>query len=324
MCKRVHVEEYSNILMFLTHLSKDAFILFEILNQAGEIFKEFEPAKLENDIESLNKLAIEMPRLVYKDMEVKKHREDKLIAMDEMVQSQKEASADRETAIEEERKRKTLPTETMDLMSKLNVAYKTVEILGQILKNYYGSIKATEKYFLAEEAYKLGLRTLKAFITFVTVNVDGLNEKIQRHIEQQGNTANRDEILNKVGKLLFSLSCAISYTLIKKVSDSVGSENLYDTFEDVSYKNPFMSVKLIEMSIKLDQSRSLSYNDVRDLKDATEGNVLARSLLGLLVIDHFYMFDTNYQTKQRICGLLGISMDQVRAIDIKSTQKKNR
>lgn len=92
MCKSLHVEEYSNILMFLTHLSKDPFILNSLYIQAQKIFNEYDPTKLENDILLLNDLAFEIPKIVYQNIEVKKHREDKLIAKDEVERNRQETA----------------------------------------------------------------------------------------------------------------------------------------------------------------------------------------------------------------------------------------
>lgn len=316
MCTNVYIEEYSNILMFLTHLSKDPFILYEIHNQAQKIFEEFTPTTLENDIASLNSLAVEVPKLVYKNIEVKKHRENQLIAKDEIERSRQE------TIVEKDRK--TDQENGMDLAAKLNVSFKTIEILGQILRNYYGSIKATDKYFLTEEAYNVGLRTLNSFLSIISDNVQNIASKIQRVIEQQDENLNKPDIEEMAGKLLFHLCCAVSYHTIKKVSEAVGSEDLYETYKRITVQHDSTAVRLIEISIKLDQSRTLPFNDIKSLKEHTEGNVMATSLLRVLVLNHLYMFDTDYRDKQRICSLLGIPMTKQRSIDLFSTQKKDK
>ncbi|QHT59353.1 metallophosphoesterase [Paenibacillus lycopersici] len=317
MCSNVHIEEYANILMFLTHLSKDPFILYEIHKQAQKIFDECSPTTLENDIVALNNLAIELPKIVYHNIEVKKHREEQLIAKDEMERGHQQVAV---TKREQDASRNS----AMDVAAKLNVAFKTIEILGQILRNYYGSIEATEKYFLAEESYMVGLRTLNSFLSVISDNVNNIANKIQKFIEQQEGDHNKAEIQKKAGKLLFNLCCAISYHTIIKVSESIGSKDLYSTYQKITEQHNSVAVRLIEISIKLDQSRSLPYNDIKALKEYTSDNVLATSLLKVLVINHLYMFDTDRIEKQKICSLLDIPMSKQLAIDLVSTQKKDR
>ncbi|OME99100.1 hypothetical protein BK129_28645 [Paenibacillus amylolyticus] len=316
MCTNLHVEEYANILMFLTHLSKDPFILTSLFNQAKNIFNEFEPTKLDKDISLLNELAVEIPRIVYNNIEVKKHREEKLIAKDEVERSKKEFAV----TTEDNRKDETV----MDVVAKLNVAFKTIEIMGQILRNYYGSIEATEKLSLAEETYMIGLRTLNSFLSLVSENVNSISAKIERLIQEEEKNPNKTEVEKLSRKILFNLCCTIAYQTILKISESIGSKELYLTYRQISQKHNMTSVRLIEISIKLDQLRALPYNDIKQMKESIEGNVIASSLLKLLVINHLYMYDTSISDKQRICSLLNIPISKQINIDITSTQKKNR
>ncbi|MEJ8302651.1 hypothetical protein, partial [Saccharibacillus sacchari] len=277
MCADIYIEEYANIFMFLTHLSKDPYILEEINKQAKQVFNEIIPTTLDNDITRLNKLAIQVPKIVYKNIEVKKHREERLIAMDE----EKEEQLRRDQVIKREENKKN---NSMDDAAKLNVAFKTIEILGQILRNHYGSIKADQKYMLAEEAYLIGLRTLGTFLTALNENIENIAVKVQRIIEQEEVELNKSEIEHKASLILFNLSCAISYHTIRKVAESVGSNDLYSTYQKITDRYDTVAVKLIEVSIKLDQSRSLPYNYIKKLTESISGNIMAESLLKVLVI----------------------------------------
>ncbi|MGQ8875260.1 STAND family AAA ATPase [Paenibacillus sp. TSA_86.1] len=316
MCTNLQVEEYANILMFLTHLSKDPFILNSLYDQAKKIFNEFEPTKLDKDISLLNELAVEIPKIVYNNIEVKKHREEKLMAKDEIERSKREMA----TTTDGERRDETV----MDVVAKLNVAFKTIEIMGQILRNYYGSIEASEKLYLAEETYMIGLRTLNSFLSLVNNNVHSISAKIERIIQEEEKNPNKTEVEKLSRRVLFNLCCTIAFQTIIKISESIGSKELYLTYKQISEKHNMTSVKLIEISIKLDQLRALPYNDIKRIKESIEGNIIATSLLKLLVINHLYMYDTNISDKQRICSLLSIPISKQINIDITSTQKKNR
>ena len=109
---------------------------------------------------------------------------------------------------------------------------------------------------------------------------------------------------------------------IKKISGSIGSENLSPTFEAIREKNGETSVQLVDMSIKLDFFRDFPYADIKKLKSKLSGNILPDILLKRMTINYLYMFPTTYKEKQKICSTLGISMGTQRAIDISSTQKK--
>jgi predicted MPP superfamily phosphohydrolase/GTPase SAR1 family protein len=317
MCKRLYRDEFANIIIFLTHLSKNPFILDEILVNSKTIFSEFTPVKFEKDISNINALLNEIPRLVLKNKDVKKTREEKLRKQDEFEFSEKQNSKVenndefdlREDIIE------------LDEVSKLNLAFKTVEILGQILKNYYGSLKRNRKLELCEEAYFIGLRSLNLFFLVLGENTDHIVNEIKSYIEKK-KLVDKNKIEDASKSLLFGLFNIISYSFIRKISGCIGSENLSETFKEVLNKNDIISVRLVDMSIKLDFFKAFPYGDISKLQKTLAENPLPLTILKRLVINHLYMFPTSYKDKQRICNALKISMAFQRTIDVTSTQKK--
>jgi hypothetical protein len=312
--------------MFVTHLSKDPFILDQLLLNASKQFSENNVIKFENDIEVINRLTESVPRLVLESRDIIKERERKLKEKDEI-----------EASDTENKKGKTSDynlsedASKINELSRINLAFKTIEILGQIAKKYYGSIRGEEKVRLVEEIYNLGLRCLMDFFVVLERNsnniVKQINELIkQKNLQKEGikvkSELEKDEIEDLARKVLFGLSVLISYAFIKKISESVGSERLNEIFEEVLEKNPFHSVRLIDISIKLDFIAGFPYDDVEELKKMFEGNPLATTVLKQNVISYLYMYKTSYGTKQKICDLLGIPIEHQRAIDQTSTISK--
>lgn len=62
----------------------------------------------------------------------------------------------------ENRKQKEIEVieEDREYVYSLDNAFKTIEVMGQILKNYPGTIKGTVKSDLLENIYAVGMRTL--------------------------------------------------------------------------------------------------------------------------------------------------------------------
>ena len=131
MAERLYVEEFANIIIFLIHLSKDPYIFNEILGNAKILFSEINAIKFNEDINVINMLADEVPKLV---LESKTNRE----AKEENLKKDDKIEYDRanETKINTNSKSE-LDEDIRDLniISKLNLSFKTIEILGQILKN---------------------------------------------------------------------------------------------------------------------------------------------------------------------------------------------
>jgi len=190
-----------------------------------------------------------------------------------------------------------------------------LQILGNILQNYYGSLKGGKKLVLVEEAYRLGLRTLTVvlyailyFIYFKNENI--LKERVKRILEKKYDKKQPDNktIEKFAKKLLFYESTIISFIFIKYISNFIGSQKLSRTFEKVLEKNTYNSYYLIDMAIKLDFPQKIPVDEIKYLEKKFRGNTLPEYLLKLLVCEHIYMFSTNRENRQKACNILNIKL----------------
>jgi hypothetical protein len=316
LCKRLHVEEFANIVLFLTHHSRDQFIINELLLNAKGIFSEHDAINFDKDIYFVNELLTEIPKLVYKEKDVKKHRKEVNKKRDEKDLQRKNKERDNTDLYDYEE-----DIIKLDWMSMLNSAYKTIEIIGQILKNHYGSLKGGRKLELGEEAYFIGLRALKSFFARLYENMDLAVNDIKAIIEEQ-NIVEKEKVEEVSNRVLFYFCEMFSYSFISKVAQSLGSEKLSPTFKEILEKNNIPSVQLIDIAIKLDFYKTFPYNDLKALKNDLSNNYLPLMLLKYFVINYLYMFPTKYNERQRICSIMEIPVGATRLIDVTTTQRK--
>lgn len=317
MAKRLHREEFANIVMFLTHLSKDPFILENILENAKMLFSNYLPIQLDNDIEFINALSDEIPEAILENKDIRKTREQKLKMQDRVEDIEQNHRSKEQDSVPELNEN----IEDLNFVVKLNLSIKTIEVIGQILKNYYGSLKATTKLALCEEAYSTGLRALKSFFSLIEENQNFLINAIVEAMEKK-KAHDRIEIQGLSRRILFFFFCIMAHGFIKRISGSIGSENLSRTFKQLLEKNNTISTRLIDISVKLDYFSTFPFDDIKKIVKAVPKNGLQYTILQKLVLDYLYMFPTNYKEKQHICELVGISMETQRMIDHKSTQRK--
>ena len=117
--------------MYLTHLSKDQYIINELLSNSRELFAEYQPARLENDIDFINKMVEKLPPQVYEPIDVNQVKDDEHDNIEEMEKMEKdfdEQQDDRDYSIDED-------ITTMTMISKMIKAIKSIEIIGQVTKN---------------------------------------------------------------------------------------------------------------------------------------------------------------------------------------------
>jgi len=317
MAKRAYNEEFANILMLLTHHSKDPYIIDTILESAKDIFSDLSPIKFEEDVNILNQLTSEIPKLVLEDKNVHEARRDKLKKQDDfenIPESDLKQNEYTKYDINED-------IENLDLVRRLNLAFKTVEILGQLVKNYYGAVKKEKTTELATETYLIALRALKSFYVFLEKHLDVIVNEIKTEVAAK-NLIEKGEIEKFSREMLFFLSSIISFGFIKKVSNCIGAEDLDEIYEKVYEKNHINSVDMINISITMDFGFTFPITKVNKIKEKYGHHHLVLDLLRKLAINYLYMFPVDYKEKQQICTSLDIPMETQRYIDATSTHKK--
>ena len=312
--------EYSNILMFLTHHSKDEFLLTELLTKSKSIFNDLAPCELQDDIKSINKLGEKIPELVFKSRSIDEYREEENLLKDEH--------------LENNTKNKELPDPTEDeiddeinIVAKLNTAFKSIEIVGQILKNNFGKIGNSTIEALIEETILLGLRTLNVFFSIIEENsefvINQVNAVITELEKSRGKKVDNPKKIESLSKsTLFGLCNQISYSFIKKISDSIGTEYLNDILEKVYAKQDYNSVKLIKLAIKLDHYKGFPDSDIKKLKKELNNSHLPTQIMKRLVVNHLYLYPTNYTQKSKILSFLEIPIESQLRIDKVTKQRK--
>jgi hypothetical protein len=316
MCGKLYREEYSNIILFLVHLSGDPIVLNEIQVVAKGIFPDQPICKLDVDVHKINGMIERMPDQVIELMDVEKAREAEYQHQTEI-----------ETSIKDEAKENAnydsdLEENPVDIIGQIFFAFKTIDILGQVTKKHWGDLPGPRKLELAEETYLLGLRTLNAYLKALGESSVILAEHIKFLIESK-HIKDRDKIEQFSKNFIFRMSFMASYGIIKRISNAIGYSKLNITFDELLNKLRCPSVELIDLSIKLDHFKSFPMDDVERIKGAThQKNYLAFLILKNLVMNYLYLFDTTIGTKQKLESLVGIKITNSLLIDNTSNVKR--
>jgi GTPase SAR1 family protein len=322
LCKQIHLDENADILMFLIHATKDNFVLEEIYSHAIEIFRNVPLTTLNPNDNSVgwNEVIRLVPEIVYYNTDVQHYRKELLNKKDELEQYYQEKTKQLEVAAA--KTEQGIDSE-LDIVALIISAFKYVEILGLIVRNYYGSIEGHQKLILLSEAFSLGMRTLTAFTNSIFHNLDTLIKKSEQFLKKS-NLTNKHEILEKIRRFLSTLPFYISYGCIQHVASSVGAPTLFPIYEEILKEYQHTSFKLIELSIQLAHRRHLPLREIEHLKQEFKGNVVADKLLKYLVVDHLNMFVTSFEEKQKLQDILGISIQRQRQLELMAKNQRKR
>ena len=323
MCLRVFRDEYASIIMFVTHLSKDNFIISELISIANSLFPETNVAQLQDEISGINELVEQIPQQVLEIVNVDDQRDEELREEEEMEKLEKELEEEKTNydnfSLDDD-------VSTIDFFARITRAFKTIDILGQVAKKHWGELDGEQKLSLVTTTYNVGLKTLDFYLQLLQKNSKEIVEHIsllikEKHFKDKHSLEKGIEEASR--NFVFRLCFMSSFGITKRVSNAIGYDKLKNTFEKALEAQPYNSVKLIDLSIKLGYSSIASHIDlIEGYKEEMEKNKLSLVVLQNLVIDYMYMFDTDYKTKSRICNKLGISVQEQLRIDQTSTVKK--
>lgn len=164
------------------------------------------------------------------------------------------------------------------------------------------------KLSMLTETYLSGLRTLNVFFSIINTNSDFLLNQLE-YILSKHKKVEEEKAEKAARQLLFAICSQISFTFIKKVSDSIGSNKFIDKFPIIEQNNNFSSVKLINFLVKLDHLQGFPERDLKQIKQYIERYPLSYFVLKRMVLNYLHRHPVDYKDKQRICSFLSIDIE---------------
>jgi len=323
MCLRVFRDEYASIIMFVTHLSKDKFIIDELVRVANSLFPSANIAQLQDDIAEINELVEAIPQQVLKIVDVDVQRKEELQEEEENEKIEKELETEKSNydgfSLDDD-------ISTIDLFAQITRALKTIDILGQVAKKHWGELDGKQKFGLVTTTYNVGLKTLDSYLQLLQRNSKDIVEHISLLIKEKHfkDSHSREKGIKEASqKFVFRLCFMASFGITKRISNAIGYDKLENSFDKALVAQPYNSVKLIDLAIKLGYSNIAEHIKlIEKYKNEMRKNNLSTVVLQSLVIDYMYMFDTDYKTRDKICNCLEISVQKQLIIDQTSTIKR--
>jgi hypothetical protein len=297
--------------MFLCHLSKDPIVIEEMLKVANSIFSSYHECDLDLDVMFLNKMEV-IKRFDLVEDSRKKLLEDK-----------------DQTALEGGIAPKDMgKIQDTEEYRSLSSALRTIQIIGQILRNFAGSLRGELKVQLADWCIKVALRTMAFVFKRGEANFENiaptlkallLHELISFNDSDYMLTRDQEEEADAfVRKLVFNLFEELAFYLIDEASFAVGAKKLTIVLREVTYLDPSVSRRLISVAAKLSRAGEFPEQEVLGLAKELHKNPFAETLLRRLVWQRFYIFPDSFRIRQRVCRQLRISFSDPRLRDTRN------
>lgn len=302
----LHKEDSANIIIFISHHTKEKWILDEIQISLLDLFDKQKAASLSRESLSFMQEFIEsIPDLVLEKREVREERRRRDSEIDAIERSNTDDEAN---------------LEPNDILAKINKTFKGIEIIGQIVRNRHASLNKQTLIEMTQEATETGLRFLQYFIEISDVSREEVIKTIEHVLLERPNAHHR-EIEKEAKNTFLLLTYGVIYGVLRKISTSIGSTEAIEIYRHLESTNDSPAIKLLIQTIELQFTKQLDIKRLNTLAKEFESNPTCLRMLKEIIIQHTYMFPVGYRDMQRISESLNIP---VRGQRIISQQKKTK
>lgn len=306
LIEKVNDKKSASILMFLTHHSKNKVLIEKMLQRSARLFEEYDPTNLDMDSNFIDKIIKELPDIRYLASQADsqknrlRHEEHKdYLAEIHEEEGDEEGEESSETGEDEKE-------EIVDLIKQFGMTMRAVELLGQLSKNYYGSLPKDLKTRLIKEAIEGPLRAIESIFVVVREHPEEAVKAIEANIKNTEKRYNENELSKVATEALFSLLSTITYVFIKKIASSIGHKNLESIVREVMDEKKTNSSKLVYLSVLLDMGRFGSPDVIQRVVKSLEQNSISKLITQVLVRNYLYMFEVPDNKVQSLCRIAGL------------------
>lgn len=298
---KIQDERNANILVFITHHSKDISFIEESLLNSMIVLDKSKPISLDRDDPFYDEIKAIAENLKNDIIDTNntpiKERENHLVERDKIQDSRN----NNETKI-------TSSDELNDIIAPFTHSFRSIEIIGQIIKNRKGSLEIAKLKDLVTEIYTTGFRTVGYYSELLRSITHDLKEALDVSI---GLGDNRNEIEKKVLTFLQIVSLKMCLSVFSKLTFCIGSKELREIYIDVAKNMNTPAAKLVTFSIN-SYYGSVSVSEIKALAEEFKDNIVAIRILKSRVRFYVYNRNLDYSTKQKLASALNMSVIQTK------------
>ena len=287
----LHKNDYSYITVFIAHHTKSKKIIKRIELIANSMFANQPVATFSaEELSFFNVNTLITPSLPSENNNPEEQRSLQLRREDE----------------EEEKLRTEKQSEdaASDLSMQLRSSIKTVEVIGQILRNRAGSMLKPDLKRLCSEAMDVHLRLLSSFFNLVKViakDKENLHFLADR-ICLTKPSISHEEALNLAEPLFWNMNLGVIIGFVSKITNSLSSSNLLPIIKDVCDEKQTMASAIIKQNAVMWVRKSLHFDELKQIIDQSE-NPIAKKAMSCLLVDYCMIHNIDEKDRSKLLNL---------------------
>lgn len=292
----LHDDKCANILIFTTYHCNDTSFIESAITSSKAPFGDVEPVSLGKEKEYYNLLsgiANEISEIIIaKDIDPVQIREARRAERDK-IETLQPSKNDLEYT--------SLPDELITLRQAL----RSIEIVGQIIKNRKGSITKPQLVQMVSELFNTAFRCIGFFGHLLT---QAKNDIVEEMKEQAGEYQSHFQITSRVNAFVYMQAFNFILAIYSKVIHSVGMTDLKEIYNEVARQLGTPAAKILTFSINSCYG-SMSISELKRMHAETKDNQAVMGILQARVRAYIYNNDVRFDKKQQIASLFNWKME---------------
>lgn len=294
LCENIHDEQKANILIFIAHHIKNPkFIEATQLALTLALSKQ-KPVTLNRD-DDYYKLLNELCESLKKE----------IIAPGQKIDPEKEREkmlAKRDENDKLRAKEKINPNDLPIEIQNMNKSLRSIEVVGQIVKNRQGSLKRPDIKNMVKDMYEAAFRTISYFGNIIESDRAQVIEDVIKN-KKEGVT--NDEIKKKLDTFFELTSLNFCLFVFTKVVSSVGNKELRGIFTEIANEIGTPAAKLVSFAI-VSCYNTISVTELENLVEELRDNPVAMSIIRARVRSYLYNTHVTFNDRQKIINAVNL------------------
>lgn len=295
LCQNIHDEQKANILIFIAHHIKNPQFVEATQLALMSALDSQKPVSLNRDddyYKLLNEICESLKKEIVKpneEIDPEKEREKILQKQDENERLVSNDKVDPDS----------LPSE----IQNMNRALRSIEVVGQIVKNRQGSLPKPNIRAMVMELYGAAFRTISYFGTIIKSERTHVIEDV---ISNKKEGISNSEIIKKIDSFFELSSLNFCLFVFSKVINSVGSKELRATFSEIADEIGTPAAKLVSFSI-ISCFSKIAIPELEALVEDLKDNPVAMSIIRARVRSYLYNNHVSFSDRQKIIDTVNLN-----------------
>ncbi len=294
---KLHVNDNAYIIIFVSHHARNSNLLDDIQLQSMYLFNGYNAATLEREslmcFEAQDNL-IEQITIPEKN-QCEEERAYQLKQKDLMENSENSDVIDNHE----------METDELEDDS-FRRTFKTVEVLGHIIKNRAGSIEKNK----LEEMFVEGMNT---FLRLISVHLEAITKKeneedlvnlISHYIDkiqnEKNNPLSEEEVYKKAKKIFWQINFVFVYIYISQIVHLLGSEKLSDIISTACDRINTPATHIVKFIVQLWYNKSITPDDVKKVMHKNKLSYVPIKILNIHVRNYALIHPINTKDRNKL------------------------